>query len=240
MNFTKRIISAVLALCLVMCCTITSFAAETATAVGTLTIFASNDGGNSSWNTSGHAFLAFENTSSSSITIGGLTVAAGEEITFGTWGNKSAHTGIWYNLESYFIHNQNAYTNRVSRSVVVTPNDIDDINTIIANNDTWSVLNNCASFAVKVWNAVAATTLTAGSPNTPTSLMASIKSKAGYRTGRAVQQNTRIGYVSSGSFVPATVSASALSANMVTAANGNIVFTVPINLNPNSCDMEAW
>ncbi|MCI6676417.1 MAG: hypothetical protein MSG78_05900 [Clostridiales bacterium] len=94
MKFTKKLLSVMLALCLVLCCSIPAFAAETATTVGTLTIFASNDGGSSSWNTSGHAFLAFKNTSSGSITIGGLTVEADEEITFGTWGNQSAHKGI--------------------------------------------------------------------------------------------------------------------------------------------------
>lgn len=240
MKFTKRLLSVMLALCLVLCCTVTAFAAETATTVGTLTIFASNDGGSSSWNTSGHAFLAFKNTSSSSITIGGLTVAAGEEITFGTWGNQSAHTGIWYNLESYFIHNQSAYANRVSLSMSVTQDDVDDINTIIANNDTWALLNNCSSFAVKVWNKVSSTTLNAGTPNTPTSLMSSIKSKTGYKTGRAVQENTNIGYVSNGKFVSVTVRAAALSATTATAENGDLVFTVPINLNPNSCDMEVW
>lgn len=240
MKFTKRLFSVMLALCLVLCCSIPAFAAESATTVGTFTIFASNDGGSSSWNTSGHAFLAFENTSSDSITIGGLTVEADEEITFGTWGNQSAHTGIWYNLESYLIHNRSEYANRVSLSMSVTQDDIDDINTIIANNDTWALLNNCSSFAVKVWNQVSSTSLSAGTPNTPTSLMSSIKSKTGYQTGRAVQENTRIGYVSNGKFVSVTVSASALSADAVTVASGNVVFAVPINLNPNSCDMEVW
>lgn len=238
MKFTKRLLSVMLSLCLVLCCSIPAFAAETATTVGTLTIFSSNDGGSSSWNTSGHAFLSFENTSSSSITIGGLTVAAGDEITFGTWGNQSAHSGIWYNLESYFIHNQNAYSNRVSLSESVTQADVNEINTIIANNDTWALLNNCSSFAVKVWNKVASTSLSAGSPNTPTSLMSSIRSKTGYQTGRAVQENTNIGYVSNGVFVPATTRAATFPS--ATKVTGDVVFTVPINMNPNSCDMEVW
>lgn len=63
---------------------------------------------------------------------------------------------------------------------------------------------------------------------------------SGYKTGRAVQENTNIGYVSNGKFVSVTVRAAALSATTATAENGDLVFTVPINLNPNSCDMEVW
>ena len=240
MKFTKRILSVMLSLCLVLCCSIPAFAAETTTTVGTLTIFSSNDGGSSSWNLSGHAFLAFENTSSSDITVGGLTVASGEEITFGTWGNQDAHHGIWYNLESYLINNQNDYANRASLSMSVTQDDVDEINTIIANNDTWALLNNCSSFAVRVWNQVSSITLSAGSPNTPTSLRANIRSKSGYETGRSVQNNTNIGYVSGGEFVPVTVSASARSAAPIVMTAYGVQFIVPINLNPNSCDTEVW
>ncbi|MCI6676416.1 MAG: hypothetical protein MSG78_05895 [Clostridiales bacterium] len=122
----------------------------------------------------------------------------------------------------------------------VTQDDVDDINTIIDNNDTWALLNNCSSFAVKVWNKVSSTSLSAGTPNTPTSLMSSIKSKTGYKTGRAVQENTNIGYVSNGVFVPVTTRAAALAVNAATVVNSDVVFTVPINMNPNSCDMEVW
>lgn len=46
-------------------------------AVTIMRIFAINDGGSSSFNTSGHAFLSIKNISSSTITVGGLSVSAG-------------------------------------------------------------------------------------------------------------------------------------------------------------------
>ena len=140
----KKLVSLVLSLIMVVGMSVTTFAAEVqpaATTVGTLTIFSSNDGGSSSWDTSGHAFIAFKNSSSSSIRVGGLNVGAGHEITFGTWGNKSQHTGIWYNLESYFANNASAYGNRVSLSMSVTQSNIDTINDIISKNDKWSLTN---------------------------------------------------------------------------------------------------
>ena len=208
--------------------------------VGTLCIFAANDGSSSSWSTSGHAFLAFKNTSGCPITIGGLTVLAGEEVTFGTWGNKAAHVGIWYNLESYFVNAQGSYGNRVSLSVNITQDDVDLINIMVANNDTWAVLNNCASFATRLWNEVSSVTLDAGTPNTPTSLMSSIKSKTGYEIKRNVQYNINIGYVSNGEFIPVVVSSSAFSFGTVLGRDDHVEFIVPINLNPNSSDMEVW
>lgn len=243
MKSKRKFLAVILAICMVLCCSVTAFAAEPkATTVGTLTIFSSNDGGNSSWNTSGHAFISFKNTSSSSITVGGLSVGSGHEITIGTWGNKSNHVGIWYNLESYFVNNQSAYSNRVSLSMSVTQANIDTINTLISNNDTWTALNNCSSFAVKIWNAVSSKTLSAGTPNTPTSLMTSIKSKSGYQTGRAIGNTTPIGYVSNGSFVSVTMTANTrnieVASDIVNTTEDPAVFIVPINMNPNSGEAD--
>ena len=219
-----------------------SYSYGTTTTVGVLTIFAANDGSSSSWSTSGHAFFSFKNTSHCPITVGGLTVFVGEEITFGTWGNQSAHKGIWYNLESYFINDCEAYGNRVSLSINITQEDIDRINDLIADNDTWAVLNNCSSFATRIWNEISTVTLSAGTPNTPTTLMSSIKSKTGYETLRAVQYNTNIGYVNNGVFVPVTVSTFARNSNIdiLNTQNNPIEFIVPINFNPNSSSMEVW
>lgn len=210
-----------------------SYSYGTTTTVGILTIFAANDGSSSSWSTSGHAFFSFKNTSYCPVTVGGLTVLVDEEITFGTWGNQSAHKGIWYNLEPYLINNYEAYGNRVSLSINITQEDIDRINDLIADNDTWAALNNCSSFATRIWNEISTITLSAGTPNTPTALMSSIKSKTEYENVRTVQYNTNIGYVSDGLFVPVTVTTSALNYTDI-ARNMPVKFIVPINLNANS------
>ena len=58
----KKLVSLALSAIMVVGMSITTFAAEVqpaATTVGTLTIFSSNDCGSSSWDTSGHAFIAF-------------------------------------------------------------------------------------------------------------------------------------------------------------------------------------
>lgn len=208
---------------------------------GILWIFAANDGGSSSWNSSGHAFLLFRNISSSKIKIGGLNVNIGDDITFGTWGNKSQHTGIWYNLESYFVNEQNAYTNRVSLSVNVTSSDIEKINTYISENDKWSVFSNCSSFAVGVWNMISSTKLSAGSPNTPTSLRGSIMKQSNYELGRRIAYTIPVGYVNSdGAFVQVTMTNSAKSIGdyEISTTNGPAKFVVPINTNPNSMEMD--
>ncbi len=247
MKKTKKFVYFLLSMIMILSTSITAFAAEVQpvadSTLGTLTIFASNDGGSSSWNTSGHAFIAFKNSSSSSVRVGGLNVGSGHEITIGTWGNKSQHQGIWYNLESYFVNNNSAYGNRVSLSMSVTQSDIDTINSIISNNDKWSLTNNCSSFAVKVWNSVSSTTLSSGSPNTPTSLMSSIKSKSGYQTGRSIGNTTPIGYVSNGSFVTVTMTSAAnLSKTNDTAimntTTDNAEFITPIDMNPYSYTAE--
>lgn len=238
----KKLVSLALSAIMVVGMSIPAFAAEVqpaATTVGTLTIFSSNDGGSSSWDTSGHAFISFKNSSSSSVTVGGLNVGSGHEITFGTWGNQPQHTGIWYNLESYFANNAGAYGNRVSLSMSVTQNDINTVNSIISKNDKWALTNNCSSFAVKVWNGVSSTKLSAGTPDTPTSLMSSIKSKSGYQTGRSIGNTTPIGYVSNGKFVSVTMSKAANiskinEASTMNTTIGNAEFITPINMNPYS------
>lgn len=243
----KRFFCVLISAMMLFCCSAVASAASVeprAAYVGTLSIFAANDGGSSAWNTSGHAFIAFKNTSSSAVRVGGLNVNPGHEITFGSWGNKDAHKGIWYDLESYLANNEGDFGGRVSLSMSVTQSNINTINSLISKNDTWSLFNNCSSFAVKIWNSVASTTLSAGTPNTPTSLMASIKSKSGYQTNRAIGNTTPIGYVdSNGNFVSVTMPVAA-QANViemddatVSTSNEPAVFIVPIDLNPNSCEV---
>ena len=228
----KKFLSVIISVVMIFMLSVPAYATDIepmATTVGTVTVFASNDGGDSSWNTSGHAFIAFK------IRVGGLNVGSGHEITLGTWGNKNGHVGIWYNLESYLVNNGGAYGNRVSLSMNVTQSNIDTINSIISSNDAWSLTN-------KVWNSISSQTLSAGIPNTPTSLMSSIKSKSGYQTGRSIGNTTPIGYVENGSFVSVAVSAMALAADSAPAIAdttlGTAEFLTPINMNPNSCEID--
>lgn len=207
----KKLLSFILSLFVTLSCCIpvsaNTIKAPATKEVGVLTIFSSNDtGSSSSLDYTGHTFLAYENTTNSRIKLGGIYVAAGEEITFGTWGNKSQHKGIWYNLELYGYKVHNAYKNRVSLSLSITIDELEKINSFIKYNDTWSINNNCSTFSVRIWNDLAPTSkdLNAGLVNTPTNVMNSIKSKNGYETKRSIETTDsigNIGYMKNGSFV---------------------------------------
>lgn len=196
-----------LSVMMLLCCPLTASADSVTPKIvfaGHLVIYAFNNGEGSSLNTSGHAFLSFKNTSSSPVMLGPINVQPGQEITFGTWGNRNAHRGIWYNLESYLANHKNDLKGRVSLITGVTGNDLATINSVIKNNDTWSATNNCSTFAVKVWNSICSDNLklNAGIPNTPTTLMSSIKLKSNYESDRSIQDATPVGYLNDdGGFV---------------------------------------
>ena len=123
----------------------------------------------------GHAFLVFYNDSSQAVTIGRMSVGAGEYVTIGTYGNRSTHKGIWYNVEGY---TQPADT--ISLAYSISSSQLATINsTINANDDYEDVTNNCCHFATRVWNAIVPSSLdvTGGLPDT---LYNSVCSISGY------------------------------------------------------------
>ena len=135
--------------------------------VGILTIFSSTSGAFNSKaqsanivgvNITGHAWISFLNTSSTDINVGIYSVKPMEEITIGKWGggveNRNDHVGIWYNRESELINNYQEMTNRSSFSMEVSLADIDKINKHIADEDYWSLDDNCSTFAFNIWNDV--------------------------------------------------------------------------------------
>lgn len=217
MNKIKSILCVFLSAMMFLCCSLTASAASVTPKIsfaGYLVIYATNNGRCSLWDGTGHAFLSFKNTSSSPVTLGPLNVYPGHEVTFGTWGNRGAHSGIWYNLESYYANYENDFQGRVSLLTGVTYSDLRTINSLIENNDAWTDVNNCSSFAVKIWNSISSNELSAGNPNTPTSLKASITSKPTYETNRDIGNTQPIGYVNSnGDFVYVMMSTSVQSEN---------------------------
>lgn len=246
MKKIKSVLCVFLSAIMLLCCSLTASAASVTPKIsfaGHLVIYAANDGGSSSWNTSGHAFLSFKNTGSFTVKLGPLDVNPGNEVTFGTWGNQDAHAGIWYNLESYFAHHESAFDGRVSLLTGVTYADLATINSVIEDNDEWGVFNNCSSFAVKVWNSISENKLSAGSPNTPSSLMKNIQSKTNYENNRAICDATPVGYVNSnGNFVSVTIKTSVRSNDCndiigtINDSTEPVKFITHINMNPNSCE----
>lgn len=141
-----------------------------------------------------HAWITVSNISDKNITVGKFSIRPGKTMALGTWGNKSEHTGLWYNLESYAIKHESAYDNRVSLRVDLSPSSLKSLNTHIVGYDRWSKANNCSSFAVSSWNKVCSTKLSAGLINTPKNLANSIKSVDGYYEGFPVRHYYKVYY----------------------------------------------
>lgn len=162
--------------------------------VATVSIFSDADqdgssGGSSSYY--GHAFITIKNNSGSTISVGNLSgIQSNKTVSVGTWGNKAEHTGLWYDLESYFV-SQGSYSGRISVSYIMNSSELATLNSMIINGDSWSYLSNCSTFAKNAWNAVAPDPydLSAGWPiNTPSGLASSIQSvfSGSYSTNAAV------------------------------------------------------
>lgn len=141
-----------------------------------------------------HAWITVSNVFFTDIIVGKFIVPKGQTMALGTWGNKSEHTGLWYNLESYMIRQNDAYNDRVSLRVDITEDTLSSLNTTIIGYDKWSLTNNCSSFAVTCWNQVCTEKLSAGVINTPKNLANSIKEVSGYSTGYSVSNRYRVYY----------------------------------------------
>ena len=137
----------------------------------------------------GHSFITVKNVSGSQISVGGLdNVAPQQTISVGTWGNKNEHVGLWYNLESYFVHLDSLAYATASLTRSITAADLSVLNGYILRHDSYNaVLNNCSSFASGAWNSVTpwSSELYAGWPNTPTGLFYNITQVGAVKYGEA-------------------------------------------------------
>lgn len=165
----------------------------------TITVYASTSQSSSS-NFTGHAFISLTNNSMISITGGYMSIAPLSSITIGTWGNTQYHTGVWYNLEGYLA---SSFSDNVSVSYSFDLSQLYYVNSYIANhNDTWTLTDNCSTFASSVWNIVCGDTLDAGLLNTPANLYSSIMSKSYHIEDYPVPYSSNFGYYSGTTFIP--------------------------------------
>lgn len=232
MKHIKRLISLFLALALTCGYFVTASAETTTEAyVGILTIFSSPPSSSSASSVLnlGHAFLSFKNTSSNPILIGALEVGRGQEITFGTWQNgRHGHDGIWYNLESYCINHKGEMSNRVSKSMNVTMNNVATINYMIRTNDSWDYFTNCSTFASAVWDSISEYVLTPLGVDTPNALARGIKCSGDYTTNRPVANSSPYGYLKT-TVVDGVTSVSFVSvnpSNILVSADTNTVSVI--------------
>lgn len=150
---SKRIIALVVVVMLLFSISVTAYASEIQPRidfVATMKVVSFTGGGiGSGVGYNGHSFLIFTNTWTSPITVGHFPVNPGESITIGTFGNRSNHVGIWYNIEG--CHSTATTTYALVTGLTIA--ELRVVNQTINSNDSWSgVSNNCSAFAVKVWN----------------------------------------------------------------------------------------
>lgn len=137
-----------------------------------------------------HAWIQIVNTSSQNITVGRLQVAPNDSVTLGTYGNRPAHTGLWYNIESYAVNNSGSkdYTwmrSNIVKTTALTSTELLAVNSKINSSDSWTTLaNNCSNFALKVWNAGPGTKLNVSGYPTPYGLANAMKAAGNYESGK--------------------------------------------------------
>lgn len=99
---------------------------------------------------------------------------------------NNERTGVWINQELYKAQSIPAYARRRSLSAEFASQSaidgmINKVKTYITENDSWSITNNCSSFASGIWNFVTNDNLSAGTINTPRELKKSIESRSSYK-----------------------------------------------------------
>lgn len=179
----KRIISFALIVMLVFSVSVSAYASDIQPRidfVATMKIVSFKGGGLfSSFGYEGHSFLVFTNTCSSQITIGHMPVDPGDSVTIGTFGNRTEHAGIWYNIEGCLGTSTTTYALATGLTIA----ELQKVNATINSNDSWSISNNCSAFAVKVWNSGPVGGVSGWNP---TALVSSIKGNSNYQTNIAI------------------------------------------------------
>jgi RHS repeat-associated protein len=135
---------------------------------GWITIHASNDGGNSSFNTSGHAWVSYRPDGTATST------------TYGTWGNNPNNlgNGLHSNLEA-------GHWGDVSRTAYLDDAAEARLNSTVADysnrgTEGWTYGGPCSTFATEAWNNATGENLSPGAIiSTPTGLKDSIMNKNG-------------------------------------------------------------
>lgn len=150
----------------------------------------------------GHSFLSVENLSDEEITVGKMTVGAGEEIALGTWSVK-AHFGLWYNLEGNYSKDYNKYDGRISVSIGLTLDDLAKVNEYIEDNDHWGVYKNCSYFALNLYNLVASDSEYIDTPliYTPGYIAGIIKKFDTYETNKVIHCEDKFGYFDGNEYI---------------------------------------
>lgn len=99
----------------------------------------------------GHTFLVIENTSGEVLDFCGRQLMPNENLTFGWWA-VSAHSGIWFGLESNYIDSFGRYRGRVALTREIDADGIARLEDYLLTHDLYTPLENCAVRAVAAFN----------------------------------------------------------------------------------------
>ncbi len=150
MKNMKKILCLVLVILTAFSMLVISASAASDEYVATITVFSST----STKNALGHSWVYFENISDETITVGAYPLDPNKGVSVGVFSGKTLADGkgVYYNVESYLIHNVGSGKGRRSTTAKITEAQLQNATNTINSSNTWSVVKNCSAFAEKVWN----------------------------------------------------------------------------------------
>ncbi|MDR0425772.1 MAG: hypothetical protein LBH24_01220 [Clostridiales bacterium] len=153
----------------------------------------------------GHSFLSVKNLSEGDLVVGRFVLPPGGEVSVGSWAT-SAHTGVWYNLESVY-YDIGKYDSCTTLSAGIDAAGLDALSAHIIADDRWAFFYNCTAFALDGWNAALpeAGRITVGGMVTPNALKAELRRFAEAGRARYIQNYGEAGYFADGALIPFTL-----------------------------------
>lgn len=148
----------------------------------------------------GHSFFSVKNLSDQNFTVGVYEVEPGEELSVGIWGT-SAHSGVWYNLESIY-YELGKYDTAITLTKNISLADIDSLSAHVLAHDRWTFFYNCSTFTLNAWNSVSTAdslkVFGLASPNKLRHKMQEFTKVSGMKTLTSFRE---AGYYSGGKFI---------------------------------------
>ncbi len=150
----KRVFAFLLALAVLGCCVLPSFAAGRSSADSGKTVaklyLCHRWSGPPSL---GHMWVYIENLTGKPIQVGLYKVPAKQGVSVGNFGlTRADGNGTYYNVEAY-CGNHFSLSGMISNSTDLTKSELDSISSEIRNHNRWAFFgSNCSDFAVRIWS----------------------------------------------------------------------------------------
>lgn len=123
-----------------------------------------------------HSWISITNLGNISIDINGIEIPVFATITLGTW-QSEIHAGIFFNAERYYAEKGGfSETESAYKMILLNDFEFNYLVSLLSNptNDSWSIINNCSSFAERIWNDVSSIEVNAGIIKCPLKLYENI------------------------------------------------------------------